>query len=454
MKKHISLLLLVFLLLGCSAGSLPKETRMNEEVFLYHSVEIPSALGEPLIKEKEMQDLGRKQIYEVADSISTYADAFTYIQYQDYSSDKTPYRLVKNMVTLLQGDYDEVRAVDIFVDADAYYVLSIKANDRYYLLDPFAAYKGETKWLQSYDLEEGSFADQDSLIDAINKGYPVTPTLVLYAPIDPDGYELKVLYKSGTYIYEYKGFDFLVDYGFPLMSQEEMDALIKEVDNGNYSLAAETIRTIPDMAGFLITRDYAPSDKDSMPATSRYHKGDVGNIQYYDDSFKYTISGLETLILNEGQCSSTSTLFTYLLADDLDEVGYVQITSKDPLTRFYDGHTINYFKKNGKYYLICAQYYKGYSSDDEIAYLWKGEDTIDEIMERLYDSEYPNGKVTELYAFCFDGVFCLDPSRGTMVFPTGSEVKFSKGGSIKGYDTPKHPTSQDYIIGVETTTVH
>ena len=53
MKKRRSMLLLVFLLLGCSAGSLPKETRLNEEVYLYHSVEIPSALGELLIKEKE-----------------------------------------------------------------------------------------------------------------------------------------------------------------------------------------------------------------------------------------------------------------------------------------------------------------------------------------------------------------------------------------------------------------
>ena len=89
--------------------------------------------------------------------------------------------------------------------------------------------------------------------------------------------------------------------------------------------------------------------------------------------------------------------------------------------------------------------------------LWAGADSIEELAQRLYDSEYPTGKVAALMLFEYDGSLAsgrafndkTDPSKNIITLPEGSDVKVCYG---IGYDfiKPMHSTEEDHIIGVQT----
>ena len=56
-------------------------------------------------------------------------------------------------------------------------------------------------------------------------------------------------------------------------------------------------------------------------------------------------------------------------------------------------------------------------------------------------------------AYTYDGVYCVGDINGrgencTVLVPTGSEVKACIGRAYD-YAQPKHPTSQEYVIGIE-----
>ena len=261
---------------------------------------------------------------------------------------------------------------------------------------------------------------------------------------------------NGEKSYKYKDYFYLIEYGTPKLTDNNIEKLIDSANNGDYETIKNTIETIPDAVAFMKANGFKPSQRNSLISTSEYGGGDVGNILYYDDIFFYTISGVESLIVKIGQCTSTSTLFKYLLEDDYEEFGYVNMwCSSDKTSDGIDGHTINYFKDNGRYYLVSPAFYLADDGAWEVyEELWCGFENVEEMMQKLHDSSYPVGKHVMSLAYTYDGIYCIGSINGrgencTVIVPEGSDVKVCIG---RAYDfaKPKHQTSQDHIIGVQT----
>lgn len=142
--KRACLLILSILLTLCLFGCSQTKTlqRLGEEVYVYADFEIPSALGKPGFKVDELKEKRRKDVKDMADDISNYADALVFMENKSSKgSDKRMY--VNSFITLLNGDYEEIDPIVLYnadqYDRDiSYYLLSIKANGKYYLLDPFS----------------------------------------------------------------------------------------------------------------------------------------------------------------------------------------------------------------------------------------------------------------------------------------------------------------------------
>ena len=460
MKSLIKSLLTVFMiacLFGCSQTKTLQ--RLGEEVYVYAGFEIPSALGKPGFKVDELKEKRRKDVKDMADDISNYADALVFMENKSSKgSDKGMY--VNSFITLLNGDYVEIDPIVLYnadqYDRDiSYYLLSIKVNGKYYLLDPFSVLDEKYQWLEGYDLEKGSFDSKEELMDAVNSGCPYDFIRSFYTPKDADGNPLAVKMQDDDLFYSFNGFDFLLDYGLPKLDKEDIDDLMNTLNSKDYEAVKNKIETIPDAIAFVKKCGFKASKMSSLVETDEYNGGDVGNICYRDDNFFYTISGVESLILKEGQCTSTSTLLKYLLDDDYEEFGYVNMwcESKDSPDGL-DGHAINYFKDNGKYYLVSPSYYlcgdNAWESNKE---LWHGFESAEEMVQKLNDSYYPIGKQVMSLAYTYDGVYCVGDINGrgencTVLVPTGSEVKACIGRAYD-YAQPKHPTSQEYVIGIE-----
>ena len=355
---------------------------------------------------------------------------------------------------LLDNDYEAIENIYVMLEDEIKNVFSIRTNDRYYLLDPLSNYRGDNEWLQGYKLDEGSFDSKEELLDALLSGYPKSKVVdVFYTPQDPDGKELDLVYKDKELTFKYKGWDYLLGYGLPALNENEINELISAAEKGDYDEIKKRITTVADMICFLKRNGFKAAGRDSIVWTNNYDGADVGNIRYHDDNLNYTISGKESLMVNEGQCSSTATLLHYLLADDYEEVGYVPITFVSKDDGRLDGHVINYIKNDGKYYLISPSYYlTGDNAWKEFAELRNGYSSLEEAMGYLLDSNYPNGKVISTAAYVYDGIYVSSDIRekdrvSKRFFPEGSDVKVCLG-SDYDFLTPKHPTDQDYILGV------
>lgn len=445
-------MMLVTFLSSCGNKQLRKSERLGEEVYVYYDMEIPTALGAPQLSADYYTEKKSQSADSLKDEINTYADAMAYFRNSDHNfSDET---FIRNFRKLLDKDYELIDMIYIELEDGYQNVFCIKANDRYYLLDPLSTYLGNSKWLQDYKLENGSFESKEELLDALLKGYPNSRVInTFYAPKDPDGKEIELSYKDGEFTYYYKSWDYSLGYGLPILSEKEINELISEAENGNYDEIRNRITTIPDMVYFLKRNGFKQTGRSNIVSTDAYDGADVGNIRYNDDRLGYTISGRESLIVNEGQCSSTATLLHYLLADDYEEVGYVPIVFVSNDDSRLDGHAINYVKSNGKYYLVSPSYYlTGDNAWSGFYELRKGYLSLEEAMDHLFGSYYPNGKVISTAAYVFDGIYVSADERETdrvskRSFPSGSDVKVCLG-SDYDFLEPKHPVDQDYILGV------
>lgn len=452
MRKIIVLLLLVVLLSSCATKKLKTEERLGEEVYIYEGMQIPTILGEPQLKPSSLAEKKKNTAADVKDEITTYADAMVFLKNKTFGTNGK--NVVTNLCTLIENDYEEIEPVVVVVGDQLQYVVSIKTNDKHYLLDPLSDYLGNQQWLQNYKLEKGSFDTKEELIAMLSNAYPQSGvTNVFCAPHDPERNELDFNYIDGEFNYNYKNWDYSFGYGFPVLTEKEIDELLIEAEKGNYDEIRNRITTVPDMIYFLKRYGFKQTGMNNITKTDTYSGADVGNIMYYDDRFCYTISGRELLMVNEGQCSATATLLCYMLTGDYEEVGYVPIVFVSKDDGVLDGHVINYIKNNDKYYLVSPSYYlTGDGAWKNQAVLRKGYDTIEEAMNQLLASSYPNGQVISTAAFIYDGIYvCWDDRRSDKVayrlFPEGSVVKVCFG-SDYGFGMPKHPTDQDYILGV------
>ena len=282
--------------------------------------------------------------------------------------------------------------------------------------------------------------------------------------ITPDKEKTEVIELNGEKVYKYKDYYFLTEYGIPELTDQDIEKLIDKINEGDYETVRKGVKTIPDFINLFITSGFKPNK--GIVSTDQYIGPNVGHIYYSDEGhtieggiIEYTISGVESMILKEGQCDSTASLFHYFFNDRFDEVGYVLIHCFNSAKEFgYSCHAINYFKKDGRYYLFSPSYaLVGDGAWEEHIELWAGSDSIEGLAQALYDSQYPNGKVAAVVLFEYDGSLAsgrrfinkTDPSENIITLPEGSKVKACYGISCD-FVKPMHSTAQDHIIGVET----
>ena len=429
------------------------------------------------MEQEELKNLKIKTPQEINEAIKTYADALMFMKsYAKYSGNNEGY--LKDMLQLIDGDYDETDCVNVVTDSKTINLLAIRTNDRYYLLDPYSQYMGKSEWLAGYKLNKASFDDGDSLIKALDTALPdENVSGAFFSPKDADGNIMATKSKFGITLFEYCGHDFPFDYGLPELSGKDIAALVEKANNGDYETVKDTIRTIPDLARFLKEYGYSgpargyggPNGERDVIETAEYVAADVGNIVYKDDPdfykdcpFYYTVSAIESLMLKQGQCTTVSGLFNYMLQNDYDEYGYVDLRFFDSQDkhRGYDGHVFAYIKTNGLYYLVNPMDY----GDDTPGFMmhYDGKkacsDSLEELMDCVFDSTYPRGlKTATVVAFVFDGIYArkyvfsgdrYDASKNKMIMPTGAELKVCIGCEY-GYEDPGHPTTFDHIIGVQ-----
>ena len=109
--------------------------------------------------------------------------------------------------------------------------------------------------------------------------------------------------------------------GYPLLTDEEIDALIETED---YQLIADTISTLADCVNYFIRADFQQNKSDYFSGWSTH------------------ICGQQVMARRGGKCGGMCNALAYILKDDYDELGYIII----------DGHVMNYLKTDGLYYVI------------------------------------------------------------------------------------------------------
>ena len=487
--KPINLLLtflLIFIIFGCTnkdnlkedtqkqeaSADYPITEKFGEQIFTYRTFEIPVATGYPQLSMDELRSLSPETINE---SIDTYADLLNYLNYIDngaYKNEANVIDVKKAAFILSEGEYEEVGAFNLIFENSAETYLYIKADGKYYPLD--LVRQGDsatTKWLAHYPERKYAYEDLDEVISAVQENLPDKERLgaFLYADhsstnyslIDaPNGSTFMVTERYGEDMIWHEGYEMPLAYGLPKLSYDEIDALVKEADNGNYKAVRDGISTIPDFACFLKHYGFKWTVRGNIVRTDAYEGADVGNIVYFDDPFFYTVSGTEALMLKEGQCTAVSSMFQYVLDGDYDEYGYINILEFAPEDMFgYDGHVFAYIKTGNRYYLVnpadyadgTTEWMRSYDGEKASA------DSIDELMNYVYHSTYPGGRETAFVAaFVYDGLYARytifnsrnDPSKNIFVMPEGAELKVCLGCDYR-YEIPKHPTTHDFVLGVK-----
>ena len=437
---------------------LMSSNRLGEDMYFYEGHEIPLVCGLPELTKEDLVALDKNDnLDEVAEKINTYADLLAYKKMKNgeapFDTDQ-PYRINEKAMLLLGFDYDEVGRVNIDQEENNHYsTFYIKVKDKYYVFDIFLDNATNVVGIfnSKEDIENHYFENQIAFQETEKVSFD---DFKFCGIVDaPNGMTFKKTERFGEEVIIYCGYQIPIAYGLPKLTYNEIDALIKEAENGNYEAVKEGISTITDFACFLNRYGFSPTERNTLVNTNAYTGSNVGNIVYRDDPFCYTISGTESLMVKIGQCTSMSALFQYILAEDYDELGYVDVIleSDDPTMNGLDGHVFIYVKTNGRYYIANPMDY------GEGVFEWMmnydGEkasaDTLEELMDYVYDSTYPLGtKMVSTIAFVYDGSYTRYRGSNSLTIPADAELKYSKGFDVR-YGTPKHPTNHEYIIGVK-----
>ena len=128
--------------------------------------------------------------------------------------------------------------------------------------------------------------------------------------------------------FSYAGTTIPVGLGLPVLSDDEIDALIAEAD---YAATAQAITTVADAVNYIRRAEIVFNYSAKSVIT---------------DQLVYMESAWQVLKGNNGQCWTMSNLLHYLLKNDYEEVGYVHVRTPG------DGHVMMYIHHNGYYYLV------------------------------------------------------------------------------------------------------
>lgn len=475
MKKIICIALVLCFLCGCEEKKtevVPKPSfsitkdKTGVEVVDFMSYQVPRELGEPEFLYTQVAEMNITEAYE---KINTLIDttSFVYANYDVYSSSD---RLIHKICDMIGDYYDDVGLISVYFGDDYLNFMYIYQNNKYYLIDYYdLIFKNSNhRWFGKFADYNCVSSSRDDIVD-IFKDYYDNVTNVVFTSlafryiVDDNGNEYKVLKRLGEDIFVYEDYQVPYNLGLPVLTSDEINELVKSTNKED---VADRITTLADAIAYLKYSKFAQDFRNINYMCDQYNVNDMGNI--YTNDTVYTASGLESLYINRGQCSSMSTLLCYLLQNDYPEIGYVKLAYTNN-----DGHAMIYIKGNdNRYYLINpASYVIPYDeSKDTLLYAntdttWLSSyteekgccDTLEELMNELTNSNAPGArgvKINTLYTFSYNGIFCmkgndLNSSGITIIFPIGSNpVCWTNNANVLEGEVDCN-TSQTSIIGIK-----
>ena len=478
MKRLIALLLAVLMVLSLSACGVPSDEKtetgelaINESTVTEDAIQEENVPEEGITKEELEALKGEKDITVLREAIKSIDDFVAYLRAMNFSREgdystaeqllefgdsNQPRAYCYLLTSVLDDDYSEVGIIHVFkegVNHDFYSY--VKIEDTYHALDTFFSESIRMN-IRSANLDElAIMCLEKSQVNGPMDQYEITRVMGPLGKVEaPNGEMLTIRERLGEEVFDYCGTQIPVGLGLPKMTEAEIDQMIA---GGDYASVAETITTLADAVCYVKRAGFV-FPQGGMHRYGEIQYPDTGNLHYDSDPFFYTVSGLESLYLVEGQCSSTSTLFHYLLRDNYPEIGYLHLRYTDK-----DGHAMIYIKGNdGRYYLVNpVQYAVGNQPARDWVDFYTSEkgcaDTLEGLMTSLAQSSNPGkwGVRTEhLYSFVYDGVYCIgietefDDPNLYMSFPEGADVICWRGNPDFIFRTPQHSTSQEHIIGL------
>lgn len=276
-------------------------------------------LGAPVLgKEKVSKLLAARDYEAAAEAITNIGDAFYYrmkIQFFD-----SPEKACDFFLPLIVEDYDSAGLIKFHFTDNFYCMVYVEQDGIFYAIDP---HRPLYDWVYKAENDCFSNSDLNVLSEKLLNALPFQGTELLSIDIS-----IGLSYPHGAKTFSYAGSTIPEGLGQPVLSDEEIDALILEQ---NYAKTAETITTLADAVNYY-----------KRAGITFYDKRNNNSI----GKFSYVQSAWQVLKSNEGQCVSMSNVNHYLLQGDYDEVGYVLVYSPG------DGHIMSYILEDGIYYLI------------------------------------------------------------------------------------------------------
>lgn len=468
MKKIALLFVLLLVVLSGCGSSKQEEVKVDYkllsdpvnglEVYKLGDLIIPTIFGYPEYTNKEIMEIDEA---EAENKIKTIPDLLNYVVLKNV--DYSPYKLTHVLAPFLTNTYDEFGYIDFIEDNDYFGINFVLIDGLYYPFSMFDMLKSEANynWMNWLKTDKVSFKNYNEMIEELGKtnnhtlmGKVVTLESGKYEKKEnimaPNGENYLLFTRQDEKVFTLHGATLFYDLGLPELTLDEIKELVNSEDK---TIIADKINTVADAINYLYYAEYQESN--SGFETNEVIAADFGNIYYKDEAtidglfIAYAMPGLETLMLNKGQCTSTSTLFNYLLKDDYPELGYVLL----------DGHCIIYVQgQNGKYYLVDpANYIKaGKESYSDPQYLENSgycDESLQILMERFGQNCFAPGTgtpITFVYTIVYNGVYTADAYNPEIVkIPEDAEGTVWYGNRKIEKFTPKHSTSQTNIINIE-----
>lgn len=432
----------------------------DDEVYEYNGLIIPCVLGYPELKNEDFI----KDDFIPAKDIKNLIDCYNYLIFSnDIGGINDPQVIFRYFNTYISDNYDDVGKIRVCTDKNSnlnFDLMYIKQSDKYYLIDLFGLINNSRTLFLNNNLDEIGFDNLEDINTFIINNFRykddaeiakivlTSSTHSLLVELDNGSYTNATL-SHGAYVYDWAGVQIPLGLGTPQYTDEQIDEIIAKKDYRNIK---NIINTYPDLINYMIRSNFQFSGKEDL-YFGNTHFIDVGNIFYNGGSEKYTLSGLQLLMINKGQCTSLSTMFNYVLKDNYPEIGYMDIEYNDG-----DGHAMVYILGNdNKYYLVNpVQYVVGYNRKSA-GYEWcefynyneNGvSDTLSGLMKTFMNSNNPaksNVRVAWLYTIVSDDVFVVDGHDGYLSTIDGSKTT-AWSGTLTGYFSKKEYADMEYIF--------
>lgn len=151
--------------------------------------------------------------------------------------------------------------------------------------------------------------------------------------------------------------------GKPKLTREQVSKLVKDPE-----ILKKSISTVYDAIQYIRSSNFKGTD-------------DIVFIEENGYKWQHYKKGEKAIVTNEGGYASIANMVNYLLKDDYEETGFIHYFQEDGA-----GYALNYFKHNGKYYIVD---FTRYRNDFRYTAIESG-DTKD-----YYKSDYIMGNIHE-----------------------------------------------------------